>query len=374
MRLRNKITRRIALSLLALVAIMATGTPARAVAADVSVHASIDSLTLWMGEQTRIRLEVAQDAGDQVWLLPTFADTLVRGIEILEVSRPDTTDLGQGRIQIDRSLLVTSFYSGFFYIPPFRYLSGVDTLTTEALSLKILPMDVDTTQSIVDIKGVRAPSSAWWLLLWDNMPLWGWIVLLVILLAALAYIAYRIYVKRFARKREDVSPEELLPPHEKALMALSQLRDEKLWQGGREKEYYTHLTDILREYLSGRFGIQAMEMTSSQIVEALRSNQETRLLNKQMKEILEMADFVKFAKLKPAPDDNESAMRNAVSFVEETRPQEVPAGDPATPADGSPADSAVQGAPAAKETTPEVSDTQSESDWEKYGPSNKPRL
>ena len=191
---------------------------------------------------------------------------------------------------------------------------------------------------------------------------------------ALAYIAYRIYVKRFARKREDVSPEELLPPHEKALMALSQLRDEKLWQGGREKEYYTHLTDILREYLSGRFGIQAMEMTSSQIVEALRSNQETRLLNKQMKEILEMADFVKFAKLKPAPDDNESAMRNAVSFVEETRPQEVPAGDPATPADGSPADSAVQGAPAAKETTPEVSDTQSESDWEKYGPSNKPRL
>ena len=88
-----------------------------------------------------------------------------------------------------------------------------------------------------------------------------------------------------------------------------------------------------------------------------------------MKEILEMADFVKFAKLKPAPDDNESAMRNAVSFVEETRPQEAPAGDPATPAD-----SAAQGAPAAKETTPEVSDTQSESDWEKYGPSNKPRL
>ena len=159
MRIRNKITRRIALSLLALVAIMAAGTPARAFAADVSVHASIDSLTLWMGEQTRIRLEVAQDAGDQVWLLPTFADTLVRGIEILEVSRPDTTDLGQGRIQIDRSLLVTSFDSGFFYIPPFRYLSGVDTLTTEALSLKILPMDVDTTQSIVDIKGLRAPSS-----------------------------------------------------------------------------------------------------------------------------------------------------------------------------------------------------------------------
>ena len=110
-------------------------------------------------------------------------------------------------------------------------------------------------------------------------------------------------------------------------MALSQLRDEKLWQEGREKEYYTHLTDILREYLFGRFGIQAMEMTSSQILSILRSNQETKVLNKQMKEILEMADFVKFAKVKPTPDDNEAAMRNAVAFVEETRPEEIPADD-----------------------------------------------
>lgn len=375
MRMRNKMIRRIARSLLALVALLATLVPARLVAADVSVHASIDSLTLWMGEQTRIRLEVAQNADDRVWLLPTFADTLVRGIEILEVSLPDTTDLGQGRIQIDRSLLVTSFDSGFFYIPPFRYLSGSDTLTTEALSLKILPMEVDTTQSIVDIKGVRAPSSAWWLLLWDNMPLWGWIVLIVIVLAALAYIAYRIYVKRYAHKREEVPPEELLPPHEKALMALSQLRDEKLWQEGREKEYYTHLTDILREYLLGRFGIQAMEMTSSQIMAALRSNQETKLLNKQMKEILEMADFVKFAKLKPGPDDNESAMRNAVTFVEETRPQELPTDNSATPAEGAPVDAAAQPLPTAEEITPAAADDDSaQSDWEKYGPSNKPGL
>ena len=71
----------------------------------------------------------------------------------------------------------------------------------------------------------------------------------------------------------------------------------------------------------GRFGIQAMEMTSAEILSALRANQETKPLNKQMKEILEMADFVKFAKVKPGPDDNESAMRNAVTFVEETRPK-----------------------------------------------------
>ena len=191
MRIRNKIAKhRLSVFTWAFVAIFVSVLPVRAVAADVSVHASIDSLALWMGEQTRIRLEVAQNEGEQVWLLPTFSDTLVRGIEVLEVSRPDTMKLGNGRIQIDRSLLVTSFDSGFFYIPPFRYVAGTDTLSTEALSLKILPMEVDTTQSIVDIKGVRAPSSSWWLLLWDNMPLWGWIVLIVIAVAAVALIGY----------------------------------------------------------------------------------------------------------------------------------------------------------------------------------------
>ena len=165
MRIRNKIAKhRLSVFTWAFVALLVSVLPVRAVAADVSVHASIDSLALWMGEQTRIRLEVAQNEGEQVWLLPTFSDTLVRGIEVLEVSRPDTMKLGNGRIQIDRSLLVTSFDSGFFYIPPFRYVAGTDTLSTEALSLKILPMEVDTTQSIVDIKGVRAPSSSWWLL------------------------------------------------------------------------------------------------------------------------------------------------------------------------------------------------------------------
>ena len=115
MRIRNKIAKhRLSVFTWAFVALLVSVLPVRAVAADVSVHASIDSLALWMGEQTRIRLEVAQNEGEQVWLLPTFSDTLVRGIEVLEVSRPDTMKLGNGRIQIDRSLLVTSFDSGFF--------------------------------------------------------------------------------------------------------------------------------------------------------------------------------------------------------------------------------------------------------------------
>lgn len=339
----------------------------QAVAADISVHATIDSTALWMGEQTRIRLELAQNDGEKVWLLPTFSDTLVTGIEVLEVSRPDTTRLANNRLQIDRSILITSFDSGFFYIPPFRYLAGDDTIDTEALSIKILPMEVDTSKSIVDIKGVRAPSSAWWLRLWDNMPLWAWYLLAGLIGAAiLAAVLYYIYIKKQRNNGEKTAPEDLLPPHEKALLALTQLREEKLWQEGREKEYYTHLTDILREYLEGRFGIQAMEMTSSQILDCLRADKETKALNKQMKEILEMADFVKFAKMRPMPEDNEAAMRKAVNFVEDTRPVKV--AEPEKSSDDTPTvtDATV--------IAPTAETSNADNDFEKYGPSNKNRL
>ena len=64
--------------------------------------------------------------------------------------------------------------------------------------------------------------------------------------------------------------------------------------------------------------INAMEMTSSQIIETLHRNEETKAVNRQLRDILEMADFVKFAKMRPLPDDNEQVMRYAETFVEET--------------------------------------------------------
>ena len=70
-----------------------------------------------------------------------------------------------------------------------------------------------------------------------------------------------------------------------------------------------------------------MEMTSSQILAALHRNKDTKEVNKYLNEILSMADFVKFAKMRPLPDDNERVMRQALDFVELTRPQPEPLHD-----------------------------------------------
>lgn len=114
----------------------------------------------------------------------------------------------------------------------------------------------------------------------------------------------------------------LVPPYDRAIQALHELKDSKLWQQGQEKAYYTTLTEILREYIDERFHINAMEMTSSQIIETLHRNEEIKAVNRQLRDILEMADFVKFAKMRPLPDDNEQVMRYAETFVEETKPEE----------------------------------------------------
>jgi len=90
-----------------------------------------------------------------------------------------------------------------------------------------------------------------------------------------------------------------------------------------ERDYFTQLTDILREYLQGRFGINAMEMTSAQIMDTLKGQKELDAKKDYVEQILRVADFVKFAKMRPLPDDNIEAFTNALRFVEETKPVET---------------------------------------------------
>lgn len=283
---------------------------------NIVVRAQMDSAAIMMGEQTTVRLELSQDK-DKFVRLPIIQDTLVTGVEVLKISKPDTIDLKNNRIQINNEVLVTSFDSGLYYLPPFKYVIEDDTFETQALSLKVVPVPVDTTHAEFDIKTVDAPP----FVLWDFIPAW-----VLYLLLALVVIAAGIYAYwRWGRKEkngEALAEEEIVPPYERAIQALQELKDSKLWQQGQEKAYYTTLTEILRIYIDGRFHINAMEMTSTQIIETLRRNEETKAVNQQLREILAMADFVKFAKMRPLPDDNEQVMRYAESFVESTKPEE----------------------------------------------------
>lgn len=117
----------------------------------------------------------------------------------------------------------------------------------------------------------------------------------------------------------------VLPAHVRAANELDKLKAEKIWQQGREKEFYSKLTDILRRYIYEREGINAMEMTSGEILNNIRQISDVDSVYDNLKQILSTADLVKFAKYKPYPDENDLSMVNAYFFVNQTKePDPIP--------------------------------------------------
>ena len=239
-------------------------------------------------------------------------------VEIAERPQADTTDLGNNRIQINRDLIIQSFDSGMWIIKPIPYVVNGDTAYCNQLTLKVLPVDVSQMEDVHDIKPVETVPFN----LLDWLPDYWWAWLLGILLIAGGIWAYHKYYKKGVNPLKP--SRKRLPPYEEAMINLQNLKAAQLWQQGQEKEYFTGLTDILRVYIDRRFDINAVEMTSSQIIETLKKNDETRAVNEQLGMILEIADIVKFANARPLADDNEVAYQRAVNFVEATRPVEQP--------------------------------------------------
>lgn len=120
-----------------------------------------------------------------------------------------------------------------------------------------------------------------------------------------------------SRSREPMKPK--LPPHVVANKALVELANKKLWQNGKYKPYYTALTSILRVYISERWGVGAMEMTSDEIIAALRDVDIPAESRSNLVEILRTADMVKFAKAEPDAETNETSYTKAYYFVENTK-------------------------------------------------------
>ncbi len=298
--------------------VLMLATTATAMGGNVTFKAKLDSVTLLMGKTTALHLEITQDKNARGFFPGEHLDTLNAMVEIAERPKADTIDLDNNRIQINRDLIIQSFDSGMWIIKPIPYVVNGDTAYSNQLTLKVMPVDVSKMEDINDIKPVEeVPFN-----ILDWLPDYWWLWLLGLLLIAAGIWAYLKYFKKGINPLKPTK--KRLPPYEEAMLNLQNLKAAQLWQQGQDKEYFTGLTDILRVYIDRRFGINAVEMTSSQIIDTLKRNEETKAVNEQLEMILEIADIVKFANARPLADDNEVAFQRAVNFVEETRPVEQP--------------------------------------------------
>ncbi|MCW9041530.1 MAG: hypothetical protein OQJ69_02835, partial [Flavobacteriales bacterium] len=235
-------------------------------------------------------------------------------IEVLSKSPIDTSVAdANGLFAQAQSLLITSFDSGYYVIPPFQFIVNGDTIESDPLLLEVQSMEVDTANAIFDIKQpLSEPFSIkdW---LKDN---WVW---LAAILAALIGIFFLV---RYLRREKPVVEEKIIPKipvHEIALEKLRQLNEQQLWQNGRIKAYHSEISEILREYIEERYQVNALEETTSEIMHGLRLHQIPEELKLKLSQTLTLADLVKFAKEQPLANENENSLTNAIEFVEATK-------------------------------------------------------
>ena len=296
-------------------------TPVLVRAQEISVTAAFDTSRILIGDQINFTVIVEQPAGIKL-SLPVLKDTLVKNIEILSGPLIDSTKLSAGKLKITEKYLVTSFDSGYYKVEPVfaetrdvnglkRYYSDYSLL--EVARVKLTPPD--TVGKIFDIvEPYKAPVT-----LGEIMP---W-VLLVLLISAIIWLIIR-FLKKFSKsKKEIIVSVSTEPAHVIAFRDLERLREEKLWQNGETKKYYTRLTEILRRYLENRFEVFSLELTTSETLEALVKTgfKKDESYNK-LKSVLNGADLVKFAKYKPEPSENELNFENSWEFVSETKKSE----------------------------------------------------
>lgn len=281
-------------------------------AASVSLDA--DSVTI--GETFSMWLDVQYPEGVNA-TLPAPGDSLRQHVEIVHARLADSVQRVDGAKHLRMHYALIALDSGDFALSPrvlFQNGTAFDTLYANPAAIHISLAPADSTGNLHDIKPIYAiPITVKEVLPW---------VLLVLLISGLVWLAIRLI--RRSRSHEPIfgSAKPILPPHLEALRKLDQLRQEKLWQEGQTKAYYTRLTDIIREYLDTRFGLSSREQVTREILASLRATGfENNLLINRLEYIFSIADMVKFAKALPLADENDTALLNAYFFVNNTQPQ-----------------------------------------------------
>lgn len=305
--------------------------------APAKITTSIDTSTMTMGERTNFHIEVLKNSHngalinfegtDNNLTMNSIVEMLgqkdmhptLNGIEIRQVD-VDSAELGNGRVQVNYTLLLQPFKPDEYSIPAARYVIDGDTLLSNVTTLKVLepemPKEMRDSLWINPMRGTLSIESRWYDWIPESWYIW------VIALASIALIAAIIMLYR--KNGKTLIPiKHRIPPYTLAKNRLEALKKKRLVEQGHTKAYYTELTAILRQYLGGRFHIYALEMTSTQILYAMKQNAETAPYIESLRKMFTVADFVKFAKQSTTPSENIQSFNAVENFVDSTRPIEV---------------------------------------------------
>lgn len=293
------------------------------------VHATIEPDTVMIGDRAVLTIEVERDKVQAIYfpqfVAPEPKDDTPPPFELVRELPTDTVQIAARREVLRKRFEVAVFDEGIYALgcPQVLYADKniIDTLyAADSLRLVVTTFAIDSTShAIFDLK----PQKTLRFRFGEVSGYVSYTMALLLLLALVVWLAVYYLHRRGRRVADLFRPAPPVPAHIVAIEALEQLRDQKLWQAGKHKQYYSALSDILRTYLDGRYSVGAMEMTTDEIVEALRPLELPQKSAIDLIAVLRDADLVKFAKAVPEAADNESCYHKAYYFVEETKPVEV---------------------------------------------------
>ena len=290
------------------------------VSAQVSVEATIDSIQIFVGQQAHVTLTATAKENAKV-VFPQFKpmEYITPGVEVLDRQELEQQPLDNGFVSRSMVYTMTSFDDTLYYIPPMTVKIDGKPYESKSLALKVLTIEVDTlhAEQFFGPKDVQDNPFQWsdW-----SLPFWLSVLMLVLLA-----VAYYFYLRLRDNKPiiSHIRIVKRLLPHQKAMKEIEQIKADKMVSSENSKEYYTKLTDTLRKYIEERYGFNAMEMTSSEIIERLMASQDQKALD-ELRQLFTTADLVKFAKYSTLINENDANLVNAIDFINQTKLENVP--------------------------------------------------
>lgn len=283
------------------------------------VTTSIDTVKNKIGAEFKLSLKTNVDTLSKV----KFPESKFFGaLEVLESYKVDTVKKGD-RYELIKKYGLTQFDSGKYTIPRIPIIINGKTVYSDSLAIEISDVKVDTLKQkmfdIKDIATVKSPIGNWWIY-----------VLVVIGLIGLGFLIFYLLKNRKPKAKVEVIVYKT--PIEKATTLLQQLESKELWQKGAVKDYYSELTDIVRNYIEEEIKIPAMESTTSELIEGLRKAAKQKKLKlsndtvENLEKVLQQADLVKFAKVTPMDyeiEEDKKRISNTIVTIHKSIPEVV---------------------------------------------------
>ncbi len=267
-----------------------------------------DTTNIRIGEQIQFKIAVAEK--NNVIFPKLQLDSLGK-VEVVESLPVDTL-----KDKLEKKYILTSFDSGKYIVPKQTVIVNTKKYFTDSLLINVATVKVDTTkQKMFEIKSIRKEPKTFD----DYRYLLWWIIALLLLLAVILYFVFR-------RKEQPKEAVASIPPIQEALQRLKELDEKQLLQQNKIKAYYSELTDIVRAYIEKDINIPALESTTNELIETIIDFNESSKMGisseiiEQLREILQSADLVKFAKSKPVEEEIKAHRNMSEHILQNLKP------------------------------------------------------